>query len=68
MDIQSKAKVKRATLDVVVIRADGTREPLGVVSYYHRNPIYRLAFAVRLLTRRLLHGTTHQRRPRDHHE
>jgi hypothetical protein len=67
MEVTSKSKVKRATLDVVVIRADGTREPLGVVSYYHRNPIYRLAFALRLLTRRL-YGTTHQRRPRDHHE
>jgi hypothetical protein len=67
MEVTSKSKVKRATLEAVIIRADGTRESLGVVSYYHRNPIYRLAFVVRLVFRRL-YGTAHQRRPRDHHE
>jgi hypothetical protein len=34
--------VKKAEITAVKIRADGTREDLGVVSYYHRNPLIRL--------------------------
>jgi hypothetical protein len=30
-----------------VIRKDGTREDLGVVSYYHRNPLKRAMWALR---------------------
>ena len=30
---------KRATLEMTIIRADGTQEPLGVVAYHHANPI-----------------------------
>jgi hypothetical protein len=33
---------KRMSLSAVVIRADGTREDLGIISYYHRNPLKRL--------------------------
>lgn len=33
------AKVKRATLEAVVIRADGTREDLGMIGYTSRNPL-----------------------------
>lgn len=29
------------TVEAVVIRADGTREPLGRVAYWHRNPLRR---------------------------
>jgi hypothetical protein len=33
-----------ATLSVVVTRADGTVEDLGIVSYWHKNPLKRLAW------------------------
>lgn len=36
----------RATLTVVVTRADGTQETLGVVGYWHKNPLKRLAWRV----------------------
>ncbi len=29
-------------LEATIIRADGTREPLGTVAYWHRNPFKRL--------------------------
>lgn len=44
--MNSKSKVREATFEAVVIRADGTRENLGVVAYYHRNPIKRLAWSL----------------------
>lgn len=41
------ANVKSAELQAVVIRADGTREDLGTIAYYHKNPIKRLTHKVR---------------------
>jgi len=35
-------QAQSATLSAVVIRADGSREDLGVISYWHRNPLMRL--------------------------
>ena len=40
------ADVKQASIEAVVIRADGTRENLGTICYYHRNPLRRLAWRV----------------------
>lgn len=42
--VQAAARIKQATLQAVIIRADGSREDLGTVSYYHRNPLRRLAW------------------------
>jgi len=47
-DMSAKA-VTEASIAAVVIRADGTREDLGVVSYWHRNLFRRLWW-------RLTHG------------
>lgn len=33
--------IAMAEVSAVIIRADGTREDLGVISYWHRNPIKR---------------------------
>lgn len=38
---------KEATIEMIVTRADGTIENLGVVSYWHRNPLKRLAWRVK---------------------
>jgi hypothetical protein len=35
------AKTRKATLHAVVTRADGRVEDLGMIAYYHRNPIWR---------------------------
>jgi hypothetical protein len=43
----AKGGLREATIEAVVIRADGTRENLGVVSYWHKNPAKRAAFAAR---------------------
>jgi hypothetical protein len=39
--------MKEASIEAVVIRADGTREDLGVVSYWHKNPFKRLAWRLK---------------------
>jgi hypothetical protein len=43
----ARADIKEATIEVTVIRKDGTREDHGVVSYYHRNPLKRAAWAAK---------------------
>ena len=35
----ARAKARQASLTAVVIRADGRREDLGLISYWHRNPL-----------------------------
>lgn len=43
-DIQMGAGInpRSASIEAVIIRADGTREYLGEVAYYHRNPLKHL--------------------------
>jgi len=41
MQFDAKAKARKMTIEAVVTRADGTVENLGVISYWHKNPIYR---------------------------
>ena len=39
--ISAQAGIKSIEVEAVVIRADGTRKSLGVVSSWHRNPLVR---------------------------
>jgi len=39
--------VKEIQLVATIIRADGTREELGVIDYYHKNPIKRLIWRIK---------------------
>jgi hypothetical protein len=48
-----KSDCKSAELSMVVIRADGRKEDLGVVAYYHKNPLRRLAFSVKQFFKKL---------------
>lgn len=43
---KAKSRVKQIEMQAVVIRADGTREYLGTIAYWHRNPIKRLWRAI----------------------
>jgi hypothetical protein len=45
--MHAKTDVKEATISAVVIRADGTREELGVVSAYYKNPVKRALWALK---------------------
>lgn len=47
--IDGISNAKSAELSMVVIRADGSREDLGVVSYYNKNPIKRAIFKIKTL-------------------
>ena len=52
-NMNAKSGLREASIEAVVIRADGTRENLGVVSRWHKNPLVRLKWrAVELLKRR----------------
>lgn len=39
--------VIKAELTAVVTRNDGTKQDLGVIAYYHRNPLKRLLHAIK---------------------
>ena len=41
------AKAREASIEAVIMRADGTIERLGVVSYWHRNPLKRALWRIR---------------------
>ena len=43
---------KSIELVATIIRADGTVEELGVVDYWHKNPIKRLIWSLKQLFRR----------------
>lgn len=42
--IIAKSRAKKQTIHAVVTRADGTVEDLGMVAYWHKNPLKRLAW------------------------
>lgn len=41
------APTKSTVIEMIVTRADGTIENLGVVSYWHRNPLKRLLWRLK---------------------
>jgi hypothetical protein len=45
--ITAKNKTSECSISAVIIRKDGTREDLGVIAYYHKNPIKRLIFEIK---------------------
>jgi hypothetical protein len=47
------AEAQEQTIRARIIRADGTIEELGVVSYYHKNPLRRWAWRIGQLFRKL---------------
>ena len=49
----AKQRVKRVTLEAVIIRADGRREELGVIGEYRAGPMHAVARFVKDLLRRL---------------
>jgi len=46
-DLQVHGRPVMISITAVVTRADGTVEDLGAVSYWHRSPIRRWAWAIR---------------------
>ena len=43
-DTLARQGVRQTRVEAVVIRADGTREELGAIAYWHRNPLARWAW------------------------
>ena len=45
--MDAKSQIKQATIEAVVIRANGDRENLGVVSYWHQSRFKRIVWRIR---------------------
>lgn len=45
--ISAKGRLREAVIEAVVTRADGRIERLGVISFYHKNPLKRWAFRIK---------------------
>lgn len=41
---QLTGRITEMSVEAVVIRADGRREPLGTIAYWHENPVRRLVW------------------------
>lgn len=52
----ARAGLREASIEIVVVRADGTRENHGIVAYWHQNPLKRAAFAAKHKLREHKHG------------
>lgn len=48
-DMKVKGGAREMSISAVVTRADGTVEDLGIVSYWHKNPLRRLAVKLQRL-------------------
>lgn len=46
-NIIASATAREASISAVITRADGTVEDLGVISYWHRNPLKRAWWRLR---------------------
>ena len=47
MNVIQKSNVKSSEISAVIIRADGTREELGIISYWHKNPFKQFWFKLK---------------------
>lgn len=47
--VRVSAPAREASITAVIIRADGRRESLGVISYWHKSALKRLAWRLRRL-------------------
>ena len=45
--LSARSRAREVSLSAVVVRADGTREPLGTISYWHKNPLMRLLWRLK---------------------
>jgi len=52
----TNAPADEIVIEAVVTKADGSIVKYGTVSYYHRNPLKRLVWFLRVAARRLLHA------------
>lgn len=46
-DMTNVQGIKSITFEGIVTRADGTVEDLGVISYWHKNPLKRLSYKIK---------------------
>lgn len=47
MNVLTSSPLKEASFSAVIIRADGTREELGEIAYYNKNPLKRFAWYIK---------------------
>ncbi len=47
MNIAAQGQPKSMVIEAVVVRANGSVQDLGVIAYYHTNPLKRLLWRIR---------------------
>lgn len=47
MRLQATQGIKSVIFEGRIVRADGTVEELGQISYWHRNPLKRLSYKIK---------------------
>lgn len=47
MNLSAQGQPKSMVIEAVVVRADGSVQDLGVIAYYHSNPLKRLLWRVK---------------------
>ena len=52
MKSEADSPFSQVSIEAVVIRADGSREDLGTISYWHKNPLRRLLWRMRQMRRK----------------
>ena len=54
MSALGKSQIKSQRLEAVIIRADGTRESLGTIAYYHKSWFIRAWYSAAVHIQKLL--------------
>lgn len=56
MTMKVNAQARSAAITAVITRADGRVERLGLISFYHRNPVINAAVNAYIRIKDFLHG------------
>ncbi len=59
--IVAPARARRSAITAVVTRADGTVEDLGLIAFYHRNPIINAAVNLYIRIKDFINGRSRSR-------
>lgn len=47
MNVNANSNVEESSFHAVITRADGTVEDLGMIAYYHKNPLKRWIWKIK---------------------
>jgi hypothetical protein len=45
--METNSNIKQMEISAVIIRADGTKEEIGTIQYWHKNPFKRILWRIK---------------------